>query len=163
MNECVFSPCRTYRYSLVHEWDRALPRVCFLMLNPSVADEQQLDPTLRRCLGYARSWHFGSFEIGNVFAFRATDPRAMKAATDPFGPANVEHLMRMTRDHVMVVAAWGVHATHRGGDTVALRCLPRGKTIHALALTKSGAPKHPLYLRGDLRPIRFATERTVAA
>lgn len=86
MNTCTFSPCRTYRYSLVHEWDRDLPRVAFIMLNPSTADENALDPTLRRCLGFARSWGYGSFEIGNVFAFRATDPKAMKAAADPFGP-----------------------------------------------------------------------------
>lgn len=155
MNLCAFSPCRTYRYSLVHEWDRELPRVAFIMLNPSTADENALDPTLRRCLSFARSWGYGSFEIGNVFAFRATDPKAMKAAADPFGPDNAAHLMRMTRDTSLVVAAWGVHASHRDGDRVAFRCVPHGKTLHALAVTKGGAPSHPLYLRGDLRPQPF--------
>jgi hypothetical protein len=159
MNLCTFSPCRTYRYSLVHEWDPDLPRVCFLMLNPSTADERQLDPTLRRCKGFASLWGYGSFEIGNIFAYRATDPREMKAAHDPFGPDNVTHLMRMLRDHAMVVAAWGVHGKHRNGVGVVERCMPIGKTLHALATAKDGSPKHPLYLRSDLTPKHFMTRR----
>ena len=87
--QTIFSPCRRYRYTLWRAWDMFNPGyVMFIGLNPSTADEVQDDPTIRRCIGYAKEWGYGAFCMTNIFAFRATDPRVMKAQADPVGPEN---------------------------------------------------------------------------
>src|SRR5512133_2959068 len=91
----TFSRDRRYRYSLWREWNRDLSRVAFVMLNPSTADEARLDPTIRRCLGYAHAWGCGSFVVGNLFALRSTDPAALYRADDPVGRANDAALLEM--------------------------------------------------------------------
>jgi len=105
-----FSPCRTWRYSLRRQW---LPgseaSVMFIGLNPSTADETQDDPTIRRCLGFARYWGFGNLIMMNVYAFRATKPADMKAAKDPVGPGNDREFERLRSVPQLVVAAWGNH------------------------------------------------------
>jgi hypothetical protein len=163
MNTCVFSPCRTYRYRLEHVFDPSKPLVAFVMLNPSTADEQQLDPTLRRCRGFANAWGYGGFIVSNLFAFRATDPRVMKAAADPVGPENDHHLERIAIESAAVICAWGQHGKHQGRAERVSWALRRHQQLHAIELSKDGAPKHPLYLPGHLTPIRFASERTTAA
>ncbi len=144
---CVFSPCRTYRYLLTRSWGELfqVPRrlVMFIGLNPSTADEEQDDPTIRRCIGFAKDWGFAGLVMGNLFAFRATDPRDMLAAEDPVGPENDQHLLEASLVVSLVVAAWGVRGAHRGrGDEVA-GLIP---DLSALGLTKDGHPRHPLYL-----------------
>jgi hypothetical protein len=159
MNTCVFSPCRTYRYSLVHEWNPEALRVAFVMLNPSTADEGNLDPTLRRCKAFAQAWGYGSFVIGNLFAFRATDPRAMKAADDPIGPENDAHLLAIVKSSHMTIAAWGQHGKHRERAASFLWNMRNVRSLHALEYAKDGTPKHPLYLRGDLVPRLYKSMR----
>ena len=145
-----FSPCcNKYRYALWRVWDTALPLVAFIGLNPSTADDRTDDPTIRRCVGFAKSWGYGGLRMFNLFAFRATDPAEMKAAADPFGPENVHALCDGTRG-ILTVAAWGNHGSFKGADKSA-RVLIHG--MHILKLTKQGQPAHPLYLRKDLRPI----------
>jgi hypothetical protein len=152
MNECIFSPCRTYRYRLTHVFDVSLPLVAFVMLNPSTADENDLDPTLRRCAGFARSWGYGGIVVGNLFAFRATDPRDMKRAADPVGPDNDAELATIARDAELVICAWGVHGEWLDRDEQTVSILRRERELHAIAFTKDDHPCHPLYLRGTLRP-----------
>lgn len=147
----TFSPDRRYRYTLWRIWDAALPPVAFILLNPSAADETVLDPTLRRCLGFAQAWGAGGFWIGNVFAFRATDPSVMRQEADPVGPENDAALLEIAARCPTIVCGWGVHAVHRGRERDVLELLARAR-LTALRLTKSGAPSHPLYLPGDLRP-----------
>ncbi|XHC26180.1 DUF1643 domain-containing protein [Phycisphaerales bacterium ac7] len=148
-----FSRCRRYRYSLVRRWDDELARVCFCMLNPSTADEQQNDPTVRRAIGYALDRGFGSIEVVNVFALRSTDPkgltRALADGIDPIGPRNDEAIRRAAARAETVVAAWGSHATLLGRDRAVRDLLATHDRCVALGLTASGLPRHPLYLRAD--------------
>ncbi len=144
-----FSDCRRYRYTLWRTWSGNPGYVMFVGLNPSTADEVRDDPTVRRCIGFAKSWGFGAMCMTNLFAFRATKPEAMKAAKDPVGPENDRHLRRVARKASLVVAAWGVHGTYLGREAVVRGKLPR---LHCLGLTRDGLPKHPLYLPRGLKP-----------
>jgi hypothetical protein len=131
-----------YRYSLTRVWDPALATITFVLLNPSTADAVQLDPTLRRCVGFAEREGCGGMVILNLYAFRTKDPKVMMAATDPVGPDNDRMLADVTGT---VVAGWGTNA---GPARVAraLRLLPR---LNALGVTKDGHPRHPLYVPAD--------------
>lgn len=153
----TFSPCRTWRYVLWRVWNEALPKVAFIGLNPSTADEMQDDPTIRRCMGYARSWGYGGIHMLNLFAFRATDPKDMKASFDPVGPENGRYLILWCASAQLRVAAWGAHGEfkNRGAD---VRSLLWDMDLHHLGLTKAGHPKHPLYLRADLNPISYRVQ-----
>ncbi len=149
----VYSDCESYRYSLTRVWDAAGPRALFIMLNPSTATEIQNDPTIERCERRARVLGFGGFEVANIFAFRATDPRVMRAATDPVGPDNDRLLLAGAARADTVIAAWGVHGAHLGrGVMVAQRLRDAGVVLHQLGLTKDGHPRHPLYLPYAAQP-----------
>ena len=118
----VFSPCRTWRYTLTRVWDMTVPPAMFIGLNPSTADEVNNDPTVRRCLGFAKQWGYGGLIMTNIFAYRATDPRVMKAAKDPVGLKNDVWLKKMGEEAAIVVAAWGVHGAFgdRGAQVLKL-------------------------------------------
>jgi hypothetical protein len=138
----IFSKCRTYRYSLWREWDAGRGHVLFVALNPSTADANHDDPTIRRCIGFARDWGYGAVCVANLFAFRATRPADLRAAEDPVGPDNDRHLAHLAADAAIVVAAWGVHGRYRDRDMAVLRRL---SFSHCIATTKAGYPAHPLY------------------
>lgn len=141
----TFDLTRRYRYHLWREWDATLPVVAFVLLNPSTADARRDDPTIRRCLGFARAWGFGRLEVVNLFALRATDPAALRQADDPIGQRNDEHLRRAVRAADRVVAAWGNGGRlHGRGDEVMCRL---GEPV-VLGWTKLGQPRHPLYVGG---------------
>ena len=143
----VYSDCERYRYCLTRVWDDAGKRVMFVMLNPSKATEVQNDPTIERCERRARALGFGGFRATNIFAFRATDPRDMKAAEDPIGPGNDAVLLQGLDWADQVVCGWGAHGDHLGqGQRVAALLKATGKPLHHLGLTKAGHPRHPLYI-----------------
>lgn len=148
----TFSPCRRYRYTLLRRWGDG-PVCMFIGLNPSTADETQDDPTIRRCIRYAQGWGFGGLLMANIFAWRDTDPRGMKAAEDPVGPGNDHALRGAYKLSALVVAAWGAHGEHMGRGHAVRAMLPR---LHYLRLTKGGHPGHPLYLPASLRPVEWA-------
>lgn len=155
----TFDPTRKYRYRLWRAWDLNLPRVAFVMLNPSTADETVLDPTLRRCLGYAQAWGCGSFEVVNLFALRSTDPGALLKADDPVGPANDDVIMNTAMyagidGQFGIVAGWGAHPSVKlnGRDDEVTYLISRHSAIMRLGMTKNFHPKHPLYLKKDLKP-----------
>ena len=131
-----------YRYSLTRVWDPALPTITFVLLNPSTADDVQLDRTLNRCLKFAIRDGFGAMVILNLYAFRTPYPKVMQAAADPVGPENDRALAAATGT---VVAGWGNDA-HPTRVAHALTLLP---PLHALKITKLGNPQHPLYVHGD--------------
>jgi hypothetical protein len=158
----LFDDRRIWRYRLWRVWDETKPRVAFVMLNPSTADEKVLDPTLRRCIGYAQAWGFGAMEIGNLFAFRATEPDDMKAAQDPVGPANDGELAEMAHRAALIVCGWGAHGGHQDRDRAVLALLEPVADLRALRLTKAGAPGHPLYLPASLQPVLFQPRKVVA-
>lgn len=143
----VFDTTRAYRYQLSRVWDPAGPRLNFLMLNPSTADAFQLDPTVRRCVGFAQAWSFGSLVVTNCYALRSTDPDGLRAVADPVGPDNDPAILAAARSSDLVVAAWGVHASLGGRGAAVRRLLgDAGVELHYLRLTKGGHPGHPLYL-----------------
>ena len=84
-NGAMFSPCRSYRYSLWRTWDSQKPIVVFIGLNPSTADETVNDPTMRRCIGFARLWGYGGMVVVNLFAYCATKPTVLRHVADPVG------------------------------------------------------------------------------
>lgn len=151
-----FSECRTYRYSLWRRWrwDGNASQVMFIGLNPSTADEIENDPTIRRCIGFAKSWGYSSLLMMNAYAFRATDPKEMKSAIDPIGPGNDEAFLVRRDQCGLIIAAWGVHCS---SEREAAICRLIGRDVHCLGKTKDGRPKHPLYLRADTKPELFAS------
>ena len=152
----VYSACEQYRYSLTRVWDDSAPRVMFVMLNPSTATEVQNDPTVERCERRARVLGFGGFRVTNIFAFRATDPRDMRAALDPVGPDNDPCLTEGAAWADQIIAAWGVHGAHRGRGAEVAEALARtGRPLFHLGLSKAGHPKHPLYLPYRQQPVAW--------
>lgn len=146
-----FSPCRRYRYALWRRWGPG-PYVLFIGLNPSTADEHADDPTIRRCLGFARAWGYQALVMANLFAWRATDPQEMKRAVAPIGPDNDAVLERLARSAERVVAAWGAQGVHLGRAAAVRQALPG---LQVLRLTRTGQPGHPLYLPAGLCPQRW--------
>jgi hypothetical protein len=155
----IFSACGHYRYLLTRQFgepapdDPTSPKVAtFIMLNPSTADATHNDPTIRKCIGFARRWQCHTLQVLNLFAVRATLPRAMKRATEPIGPENLQwftHALTAnpSGEH-LIVCAWGVHGVHLSQDRAILRWLQEQKIAPlALGFTRDGHPRHPLYVR----------------
>jgi hypothetical protein len=153
----TFDATGAFRYHLWREWDAARPSVTFVMLNPSTADALHDDPTIRRCLGFARDWGYGRLEVVNLLAFRATIPRDLLAAVDPIGPANHRWLQRAVRAND-TIAAWGntvgLLASH---VSPSLRQRRGGRGVRSLGLTKLGHPRHPLYVPRSTVPQPFSS------
>jgi hypothetical protein len=159
----VFDDDYTYRYRLFREWDPTKPTCTFVMLNPSVANAVKLDPTVRRCIKFAKRWGCGRLEVVNVFALVSTDPKGLELAEDPVGPENDRYILESCNmaaaSKGAIVAAWSFWATllkHR--DETVLRFLGEHK-IWTLGFTKDGDPRHPLYMPKDapLRPWLWRT------
>ncbi|WP_424990695.1 DUF1643 domain-containing protein [Fluviibacterium sp. S390] len=143
----VYSDCERYRYSLTRSWDPQGARALFVMLNPSTATEVQNDPTVERCERRARALGFGAFQVTNIFAWRATDPRAMRAQADPVGPSNDTAIAEGCTWADKVICAWGTHGAHLDrGPAVESLIRATGVAPHHLGLSKAGHPKHPLYI-----------------
>jgi len=151
-SEAVYSACETYRYALTREW-AAGSRLLWVMLNPSTASESTNDPTVERCERRARALGFGGFRVVNLFALRATDPRALRAAADPVGPDNDTALSDGVIWADAVLCGWGGHGALHGRDrTVCTQLQQAGKPLWHLGLTQAGQPKHPLYLGYAVQP-----------
>ena len=156
----IYSGCERYRYALTRVWEPAGTRVTFVMLNPSTATEVQNDPTVERCERRARALGHGAFRVVNIFAWRDTDPRAMRAAADPVGTENDAAISEACAWADVVVAAWGTHGAHldRGASvTDLLRASP--VPVTHLGLTKDGHPKHPLYIAYATQPVPWTELR----
>lgn len=154
-SQAIFSPCRSYRYVLTREWDAALPSMIVIGLNPSTADETQDDPTIRRCIGFARREGCGTLVMLNLFAFRATNPKHLSAHLAPqgniVGPLNDQTFDEYAKDPKtkLVIAAWGNHRLAVMRAQAAVRRFPN---LRCLGRTQSAAPRHPLYVKAD-RPL----------
>jgi hypothetical protein len=145
----MISDCGSYRYALWRSWDNSLETLLFIGLNPSRADAVNDDPTLRRCMGFARSWGFGSVALGNLFGWRSTDPRALREVADPVGPENDRWLAQLADQASLVVGAWGTKGGFRERDAHVGGLVGE---IHSLGCTVGGHPRHPLYVPGDRQP-----------
>lgn len=147
-----FSPDRVYRYGLTRQWGPQ-GMVLFICLNPSTADAIMDDPTVRRCIAFARAWGYGGLYVLNLFAFRSTDPKALRRTSDPIGPQNDHALSTYAEFSSLHVAGWGVHGDLLGrGNAVKELLVAQGYRLHHLGLTQGGCPRHPLYLAKSTKP-----------
>ncbi len=150
----IYSDCERFRYALTRVWDEAGGRVHFCMLNPSTATEVQNDPTVERCERRARALGFGGFRVTNIFAWRDTDPRLMRKAADPVGPANDDAILQATAWADQTICAWGTHGEHmHRGQSVEAILRATGQPLYHLGLSKAGHPKHPLYIAYSQQPV----------
>jgi hypothetical protein len=164
-NGALFDQMRRYRYTLWRAWtpNTAKRFVNFVMLNPSTADEDVLDPTVTRCMNFAQRWGYDGAYVTNIFALRSTDPRELYSCRNPVGPANDTYIEQTAKMCDLVVAAWGVHGKYQGrGLAVAEALQPFDP--QCFALTKEGFPRHPLYLRNDseLMPFRLSVAKEMS-
>lgn len=152
----ILSDCERYRYRLWRIWDESKPFVLFIMLNPSTADSSHDDPTIRRCIGFAKSWEFGGMYVGNLFALRSTNPETLIAEAAVIGADNnhhldnQHHLGKMSEACEIAICAWGNSPILRrikpGHEPLKIVNIP----LHYIELAKDDTPKHPLYLSGKL-------------
>jgi hypothetical protein len=151
----VFSDCERYRYRLWRVWIPHKPKVCFVMLNPSTATHEILDPTVTRCQKRAQALGYGGMEVVNIFALRSTDPQALYKEPDPVGPENFGAIAEALKDCKIAICAWGGHGSYLNIGPMIRTCLNQffpGKS-HYLKLNSDGSPTHPLYLPYSLQPV----------
>ena len=176
-----FSPCRTWRYflrrpieqqieqgflvnDLLNQPDPTIkrPPIAFCLLNPSTADENKDDPTVARCRRFAVAWGYGDVIVLNAFAYRATDPKDMKAHAEPVGAENDETILStvewVLKSGGKIVCGWGNHGDHLQRSThlrTLLSPFKNSEKIFAFPVTKSGQPGHPLYLKNSVELVNF--------
>ncbi len=142
-----------YRYWLTRVRDKSKPTVCWVMLNPSTADAEQDDPTIRRCMGFARSWGGGGISVVNLFAYRATDPKQLlsQPSLDRTLIECNNHAIQTAAFNCLTIAAWGCHKAIGTRDVEVMTVL-KGQDVRCLGVTQEGYPKHPLYIASDTQP-----------
>lgn len=149
----TLSGCDRYRYELTRRWDEPFsgrPNLGWVMLNPSTADAEKDDPTIRRVIRFSRVLGFGGCTVVNLYALRATDPRELMAADDPVGPMNDLIAGFWIRHLSLVIAAWGAHKLARDREAWFFKQVRQaGTEVRCLGVTKNGYPRHPLYVRKD--------------
>lgn len=154
----TFSLCGRYRYTLRRRWADG-PACCWVMLNPSTADERQDDPTIRRCIGFSRAWGYAGLVVVNLFALRSPDPAALWVpSADPVGRDNDSAIRLAAASSGLVVAAWGVQSHDRfrvRSLTVERELRDAGVPLWCLGLTKLGYPRHPLYVSGKAEAVPY--------
>lgn len=159
-NGAQFSCDRRYRYSLWRTWERGYGHVLFIGLNPSTADENKDDPTIRRCIGFAKDLGYGGINMLNIFAFRATNPKELMKAKEPIGKKN-NHYLKMYCDPIgLNVACWGSWGLYmnRGREVLDLLGID---CLHCFGFTTNTQPKHPLYLKKDTELVEMSLYQTL--
>ena len=153
----VFSKCSLYRYLLQRVWDARLQTLNFVMLNPSTADANKDDATIRRCIGFARDLGYGALEVTNLFALRSTNPKVLRGHKDPVGGQDNDWaIVNSAKACQLTICAWGNHGRYLNRGNQVLDMLRKaGIKPHALKIGQYGDPAHPLYLKSDLKPIRI--------
>lgn len=154
--DAIISHCGRHRYLLTREWAPG-PTATFIMLNPSTADASEDDPTIRRCVGFAKREGYGRLAVVNLYSMRATDPAEVRRAMWPNGPDAAQHLAAaLSAADGPVICAWGADPVAIGRRDLVLGMVrDAGKTPMCLGMSKHGAPRHPLYLPGDTPLVEF--------
>lgn len=151
-----FSPDRIYRYALYRIWDDSLPLVMFIGLNPSVANETENDRTISKCIRYAKSWGCGGLIMANIFAYCSTDRSKLRTVKKPVGDKNDEWILKLSKRAKFIVAAWGTDgALFDRAEEIKKMNLD----LYCLEVSIAGHPKHPLYLKSELKPKPFQFNR----
>jgi hypothetical protein len=151
-SDARLSSDRKYRYVLSRIWDDSKAMVTFIGINPSTADEKEDDPTIRRCINFAKSWEYGGIYMLNLFALRATHPSELYISDDPIGSENDFYLKEFADKSAKIICAWGNHGSFSMRSQFVLSNLPEK---YYLKINNSGEPAHPLYLKSNLKPILF--------
>ena len=154
----VFSNCRKYRYSLTRSWNSADGYVLFIGLNPSIADETINDPTLTRCINFAKDWGYGGLIMVNLFAYMSTYPTDLKKVKLPIGNNNNKHILKNHQKSQLTVAAWGNDGHFLKRDKEILKIISNPMCLN---INKSGQPSHPLYQKKDQELINLPTSYLV--
>lgn len=152
----TISACGQYRYTLSRVWDASRPSTCWICLNPSTADADDDDPTIRKICKFTRSWDAGGIVVANLFAMRSTDPaRLLDVSHDErVGPQNDVEILRAVQGAGRIIAAWGCHGAIGNRNRHVVSML-KGWKLECLAETKEGHPWHPLYLPDATRPFTW--------
>jgi hypothetical protein len=163
MRWATLSECGTFRYRLSRRWGTG-PTLLFVMLNPSTADAEVDDATIRRCIGFAQAHDFGALEVVNLYAFRATKPADLRAAGYPVGPENDAHIARAVAGCTEVCVAWGANAAGMSRPAEVLALLASlGAAPKCLGVTRGGQPAHPLMLPKTCRLQAFPRTEPAAS
>lgn len=156
----VISPCGEYRYLLTRPAETPSPErgtALFLMLNPSTADAELDDPTIRRCRGFAKAWGCAGLTVANLYALRSSDPSHLWGHQDPVGPENDAWLKQVAEEYGDIVCAWGANADRDRAAEVAALLEASGARLWCLGTTKTGAPRHPLYIKASQPLVEWQT------
>lgn len=148
----VFDVTGTYRYTLWRVWNINLPRVVFIMLNPSTADATTDDPTIRRCIRFAQSWGYGALEVVNLFAYCTSDPIQLKRVADPIGQENDQYLLQVSDRAQILIAGWGNEGGLRQRSQTVLHLLTPKSNLFCLGINQTQQPRHPLYVKQNTLP-----------
>ena len=148
----IFSEDRKYRYLLWRTTGVGKGAVTFVGLNPSTADERVNDPTIRRCLGFARSWGYQKVYVANIFAYRTAYPTLLMKTAEPIGELNDNWILSASKESSLVVVAWGNVGQWLGRAESVLKFINKPR---CLGITKLGAPRHPLYVSKDVSPLPY--------
>lgn len=155
--DAVISDCGRYRYLLRRTWDHGKPRALLIMLNPSTADAEIDDATIRSCIRLSKGLGYGSFEVVNVFAWRATKPDELLIASDPCGPQNEDHVRAALHRCDIPICAWGAWPPAREASTFIMNAIRASRpAAFCFGKTASGAPKHPLYIKSGTQLEAYA-------
>ncbi|MBY6185697.1 DUF1643 domain-containing protein [Marinobacter hydrocarbonoclasticus] len=154
----VFSACGHYRYALWRCWRARGPRLLVVGLNPSTADARVDDPTSRRCIGFARQWHYGALWLANLYAWCSPHPDALWRQPDPIGPLNDSWLGCLARDCDGILVAWGRMGQRNARDREVLNGALAGYRLSCLGRCRNGSPRHPLYLPESVAPLPFHSD-----
>ncbi len=147
-----FSKCRKYRYTLWRIWNLNKPKVMFIGLNPSTADEINNDPTVTRCINYSKLWGYGGMYMMNIFAFRTTYPSELKKSTNPIGIDNDYWIKKVSKSVDKCIGAWGNDGDFLDRSKEIIKLIPQ---LYCLKINNSGEPSHPLYLKSTLKPTLY--------
>lgn len=162
--QATLSKCGMYRYWLERSWaETGKGFVNFVMLNPSTADAEKDDPTIRKCIGFAQRWGFDGMHVVNLFALRSTNPKSLYSHMDPVGPENDLFINAGALSAEKTIIAWGRHGTLHGRADAVLKLLQKnaGNRVHALAMNNDGSPRHPLYVPYEIVTIPIAPREYV--
>lgn len=152
----TISDCGKYRYWLERRWEEHKDYLNFIMLNPSTADAEVDDPTIRKCIGFAKKWGYGGIHVTNLFAFRATDPSELERCECPIGPNNGSYLEAGILSAPVTICAWGANKMAAKLAPKIAGLLKNGRAM-ALRRNKDGSPAHPLYVPYSVTPVDFNT------
>lgn len=151
-SNAIFSEDRKHRYVLIRKWDLNKPSLMIISLNPSTADEEINDPTIRRCIGFAKQWGFGKLFVTNLFSFRTTFPKDLFNCENPVRDKNDYWIEKLSREVDKVVLAYGNHGKFKNRHNEILKII---NNPHCIKKSKAGMPMHPLYLRYTKNPINY--------